>query len=262
MLFLHNMIKVRFLGTGTSQGVPVIACDCEVCRSKDIFDNRLRSSVLVKSKKTSVVIDTGPDFRQQILRANISKIDAVVFTHEHKDHVAGLDDIRAFNFKLKKSIDVYASKRVQEALIREFPYIFVKHKYPGVPSINLKTIHKSSSFKIGDLVFQPIEVLHYKLPVLGFRVNSFVYITDANFIKDEEMVKIKGCKILVLNALRKEKHISHFTLKEAISLSKRISPNKTFLTHISHLMGTHTSVSKELPPNIELAYDNLELEIN
>ena len=253
------MMKITFLGTGTSQGVPVIACDCLVCQSKDTRDKRLRSSILIQTETTSVVIDTGPDFRQQMLREKVYRLDAVVFTHEHKDHVAGMDDVRAFNYKQKKDMDVYATNRVQEALIREFPYVFSDYKYPGVPQVQLHTIDADNTFRIGDITLQPIEVMHYKLPVLGFRINDFVYITDANSISNQEKEKIKGCKVLVINALRKEKHISHFTLEEALSLAQELGAAQSYLTHISHLMGSHQSVLEELPKGVEIAYDGLQV---
>lgn len=250
------MIKITFLGTGTSQGVPVIACECTVCQSENEKDKRLRTSIHLEIKGKSFVIDTGPDFRQQMLRAKIKHLDAVIFTHEHKDHIAGLDDIRAFNFLQKKDMDVYASKRVQEKLKKEFDYIFADFKYPGVPQICLHTI-ENKPFKANGVSFLPIEVMHYKLPVLGFRIGDFTYITDANYISKQEKDKIKGSKILVLNALRKTKHISHFNLKEALDLIEEIQPEKTYLTHISHLMGKHEEVQKELPENVFLAYDGL-----
>ena len=253
------MIKITFLGTGTSQGVPVIACDCMVCLSEDTRDNRLRSSILIQTEKTSVVIDTGPDFRQQMIREKVDRLDAVVFTHEHKDHVAGMDDVRAFNYKQRKHIDVYATNRVQLALKREYPYVFTDLKYPGVPQVKLHKIDAENTIQIGDITLQPIEVMHYKLPVLGFRINDFVYITDANFISSKEKEKIKGCSILIINALRKTKHVSHFTLEEAISLSQELGAKQTYLTHISHLMGTHNSVSEELPEGVHIAYDGLVL---
>ena len=253
------MIKITFLGTGTSQGVPVIACDCMVCLSEDTRDNRLRSSILIQTEKTSVVIDTGPDFRQQMIREKVDRLDAVVFTHEHKDHVAGMDDVRAFNYKQRKHIDVYATNRVQQALRREYPYVFTDLKYPGVPQVKLHKIDAENTIQIGDITLQPIEVMHYKLPVLGFRINDFVYITDANFISSKEKEKIKGCSKLIINALRKTKHISHFTLEEAISLSQELGAKQTYLTHISHLMGTHNSVSEELPEGVHIAYDGLVL---
>jgi len=253
------MMKITFLGTGTSQGVPVIACDCMVCLSEDARDNRLRSSILIRTEKTSVVIDTGPDFRQQMLREKVDRLDAVVFTHEHKDHLAGMDDVRAFNYKQRKNMDVFATNRVQEALKREYPYVFADLKYPGVPQVKLHTIDAKNTFRIGDITLQPIEVMHYKLSVLGFRINDFVYITDANFISHKEKEKIKGCNKLVINALRKSKHISHFTLDEAVSLSQELGVKQTYLTHISHLMGTHESVSKELPEGVKIAYDGLNV---
>jgi phosphoribosyl 1,2-cyclic phosphate phosphodiesterase len=253
-------LKVTFLGTGTSQGVPVIACDCEVCKSSDIKDNRLRSSILIQSEEKTIIVDTGPDFRQQMLRENVQKLDTVVFTHAHKDHIAGLDDIRAFNFKQKAAIDIYATEAVQEALKVEFHYIFSDYKYPGIPQVNLKTIYHQD-FSIGDISFTPVAVMHFKLPVLGFRIKDFTYITDAKTISESEQEKIKGSKILVINALQREKHISHFTLDEAIEFAQKISAEKTYFTHISHKLGKHIDVSKELPKGIELAYDGLVLEI-
>ena len=253
------MIKITFLGTGTSQGVPVIACNCMVCLSEDARDNRLRSSILIQTDTTSVVIDTGPDFRQQMLREKVDSLDAVVFTHEHKDHVAGMDDVRAFNYKQRKVMDVYANSRVQQALRREYPYVFADLKYPGVPQVKLHTIDSNNTFQICDIKLQPIKVMHHKLSVLGFRINDFVYITDANFISSKEKEKIKGCNILVINSLRKTKHISHFTLEEAISLSQEVGAKQTYLTHISHLMGLHESVSKELPEGVKIAYDGLKV---
>lgn len=254
-------MKIRFLGTGTSQGVPVIACKCEVCLSKNPKDKRLRSSILIENEAgNTVVIDTGPDFRQQILRENIERLDAVVFTHEHKDHIAGLDDIRAFNFVQQRDMDVYATQRVQEALKRDFHYAFQAVKYPGVPQMNLHTIDLKP-FKAGGFSFIPIEVMHYRLPVLGFRIGDFTYITDANYISPEEKEKVKGSKVLVLNALRQSKHISHFTLNEAIELAQELGANKTYFTHLSHQMGLHTDVNSTLPEGVHLAYDSLVIEI-
>lgn len=252
-------MTITFLGTGTSQGVPVIACGCEVCTSADKRDKRLRSSILVEGDKT-VVIDSGPDFRYQMLRANVLHLDALVFTHEHKDHVAGMDDIRAFNYKQNSPIDVYAEERVQLAIKKEFHYIFTEFKYPGIPQINLKTI-TSEPFLIGDIKFIPIEVMHYKLPVKGFRINDFTYITDAKTISESEKQLIKGSSILVINALQKQTHISHFTLDEAIAFAQEIGAERTYFTHISHRLGRHEDISKDLPLGIELAYDGLKLEI-
>jgi phosphoribosyl 1,2-cyclic phosphate phosphodiesterase len=253
-------VKITFLGTGTSQGVPVIACNCEVCTSTDARDNRLRTSIMIEDKGKIIVVDSGPDFRQQMLRAHVQRLDAIVFTHEHKDHIAGLDDIRAFNYRQKGPVDVYGDFRVQAALKREFYYIFEEFKYPGIPQLNLHTIGLEP-FNIGQITFTPIEVLHYKLPVLGFRINDFTYITDAKTISAEEADKIRGSKILVINALQKESHISHFTLDEAIAFAQKIGAEKTYLTHISHRLGRHNDIAKELPSGIELAYDGLQLEI-
>lgn len=250
-------MKLTFLGTGTSQGVPVIGCNCSVCKSEDFRDRRFRTSVLVESKTTSVVIDTGPDFRMQMLNCNQQQLDAVIFTHEHKDHVAGFDDIRAFNFKSKKDMEVFCSERVLTALKREFHYIFNDNKYPGVPRANVNLIDKNSQFKIGDIDFKTLEVIHYKLPVFSYRINDLVYITDANFINTNELEKVKGCNILIVNALRKEKHLSHFNLEEALELAEIVKPEKVFLTHISHLMGKHSSIN--LPKNVEIAYDGLQI---
>jgi phosphoribosyl 1,2-cyclic phosphate phosphodiesterase len=249
------------LGTGTSQGVPVIACNCNVCQSSDLRDKRLRTSIHIQYKNSSFVIDSGPDFRQQMLRAQIKNLTALIFTHEHKDHVAGMDDIRAFNYVLQKKIDIYATLRVQEALVREFPYVFHDFKYPGVPEVNMITIDEHP-FNIEGLEFIPIEVLHYKLPVNAYRVGDFTYITDANFISEKEKEKIKGSRIVVINALRREKHVSHFNLEEALELIKELKPEKAYLTHISHQLGKHSDVEKELPPNVFLAYDGFEIEMS
>ena len=253
-------MTITFLGTGTSQGVPVIACDCEVCTSPDPRDNRLRSSIMIEAEGKVIVIDSGPDFRYQMLRAKVKHLDAIVFTHEHKDHIAGLDDIRAFNYRQEKAIDVYAVTRVQEALKREYAYIFAEMKYPGIPEINLKTIDLNP-FMVDGIKFIPIEVMHYKLPVLGFRIGDFTYITDAKTISEHEKQKIKGTKTLVINALQIEKHISHFTFVEAIAFAKEIGADKTYFTHISHRLGRHQAILSLLPKNITLAYDGLVLEI-
>lgn len=252
-------MKVHFLGTGTSQGVPLIACDCIVCKSKDERDKRLRASVLVQVNGLNIVVDSGPDFRQQMLRVGIQKLDALIFTHAHKDHIAGMDDVRGFNYKMKRAIDVYCTDIVEQQMRQEFHYIFSEQKYPGIPDLNIHRIHPEARFEVGSLAIQPIEVMHYRLPVLGFRFNDFVYITDANYISEAEKEKIKGCDTLVINALRKEHHISHFALDEALVLIEEIKPRRAYLTHISHQLGLHETISNELPEGVFLAHDQLEI---
>ncbi len=253
-------MTITFLGTGTSQGVPVIACDCAVCTSPDPKDKRLRSSVMVEIDDKLIVIDSGPDFRYQMLREKVKHLTAILFTHEHKDHVAGMDDIRAFNYRQKAAIDVYATERVQTALKREFAYIFAEFKYPGIPDIRPKVI-TNEPFDINGIPVIPIEVMHYKLPILGFRFGDFTYITDAKTISDTEKEKIKGSKVLVINTLQRDAHISHFTLDEGIAFAKDIGAETTYFTHISHRLGKHADVCAELPTGIELAYDGLKLEM-
>ena len=254
-------MKVTFLGTGTSQGVPVIACSCAVCTSADSRDKRLRSSILLQVDYKNIVIDSGPDFRYQMLRAGVTHLDALVFTHEHKDHTAGLDDIRAFNYKQGEAINVYAHKRVQDALKKEFSYIFAHHKYPGIPQLDLFEIGHHP-FEVAGVPFIPIEVMHFQLPVLGFRIADFTYITDAKTVSDVEKAKIKGTKVLVINALQQEKHISHFTLEEALAFAQEIGAEKTYFTHISHRLGTHQKISEIVPAGVELAYDGLCINLN
>ena len=253
-------LKITFLGTGTSSGVPMIGCDCEVCTSADKKDKRLRSSILVESDTTTLVVDTTPDFRYQMLRAGVKKLDAVLFTHPHKDHVAGLDDVRAFNYFLTKPMELYANALTEEAIKREFAYAFSDKKYPGIPNLSLNTID-DKPFYIGDIPVIPILVWHLKMPVLGFRFGNFTYITDANKINDEEKEKIKGSLAMVLNALRKEKHISHFTLDEAVDMVQELGVPNGYFTHISHQLGRHVDVNAGLPEGIELAYDGLEINI-
>jgi len=253
-------VDVVFLGTGTSQGIPVIGCQCTVCQSENAKDKRLRSSVLIRTTHNHLVIDTGPDFRQQMLREKNTRLDAVLFTHEHKDHMAGLDDIRAYNFTQRKDMDVYATNVVQKALMRDFHYAFEEHKYPGVPQINLNTISEQPFNINGDEVI-PIQVLHYKMPVLGFRIGNFSYVTDANFIAPEEIEKMKGSEVVVLNALRKTDHISHFNLQQAISLAREIGAKETYLIHLSHQMGLHEEVDAELPEGVYLSYDGLTVHL-
>lgn len=245
-----------FSGTGTSQGVPVIGCECEVCRSKDPLDKRLRTAGILRSEQTTICFDAGPDFRQQMIREDIKVLDAVVFTHQHKDHTAGLDDVRAYNFRLKRDMPVYATDAVIEHLKREYYYIFEQSDYPGIPKLDLKEI-ETDAFQIGDLELLPIPMMHGPMPVLGFRVGDFAYITDANYISDAARERLVGVRFLTLNALRKAKHHSHFNLEEAIALAQEIGAEQTYLLHISHLMGTHAEVSRELPSGIQFAYDGL-----
>ena len=250
-------MNITFLGTGTSQGVPVIGCNCKVCSSLDFRDKRLRSSIHLEIDGLSLVIDTGPDFRTQMLTEAIKRLDAVIFTHEHKDHTAGLDDIRPFNFKQQIDIPLFGTNRVLKQIKGEFSYIFAATKYPGVPRVILNEI-SNSPFEIKGT---PIQVMHHKLPVFGYRIGDFTYITDANYISPEEIEKIKGSKILVVNALQIKPHISHFTLSEALDFIKLIAPEKAYLTHISHQMGTHQEVTATLPPNVAISYDGLKLHL-
>ncbi len=251
-----SALKITFLGTGTSSGVPMIACQCAVCTSADKKDKRLRSSILVESKNTRIVVDTTPDFRYQMLRENIRRLDAVLFTHPHKDHIAGLDDVRAYNYIQQQPMQVYANQMTIDALMREFAYAFADKKYPGVPNLELNSI-TNEPFLIGDIEIMPIEVWHMKMPVFGFRFGDFTYITDANRIEEDEKQKIRGSKVLVLNALRKEKHISHYNLDEAIELVEELDVPTAYFTHISHQLGRHEEVEMNLSQGIHLAYDGL-----
>lgn len=253
-------IKVTFLGTGTSIGVPVITCDCPVCQSEDPRDKRTRTSAMLEIGSSTFVIDCGPDFRHQMLRQKVMNLDAVLFTHEHRDHIAGLDDVRAFNYVLNKKIDIYGTPSVLEAIRIEFPYIFSETRYFGAPQLDMHPID-GEPFRIGETEFIPIRVLHEKLPVLGFRTGDFTYITDASSIRDEELEKIKGSRVVVLNALRNSKHVSHFSVNEAVEVLTKIGPEQGYLTHLSHFVGRHEEVNNKLPDFIRLAYDGLELTL-
>lgn len=254
-------LTIEFLGTGTSSGVPMVACKCTVCKSSDSKDKRLRSSIYIQSSTTAVVIDTTPDFRYQMLRAHIEKLDGVVFTHAHKDHIAGLDDVKAYNFIHQSIMPLYANKETADAIKRDFYYAFAEKKYPGVPLLEMH-VKEKEAFSIADLEFQPIQVKHLHMDVTGYRIGDFTYITDANYISEEEKQKIRGSKVLVLNALRKEKHLSHFTLQEAIDLAVELEVPTTYFTHISHQLGLHQEVSKELPAGMFLAYDGLIISVD
>ncbi|MBN2639922.1 MAG: MBL fold metallo-hydrolase [Bacteroidales bacterium] len=253
-------MQVTFLGTGTSQGVPVVACTCPVCTQGTSKDNRLRSSVLIQHKNTQITIDAGPDFRYQMLREKVKKLDAILITHSHKDHIAGLDDVRSFNYIYKKAMSIYAQEADQEVIKREFSYAFGENLYPGVPEMNLLTLTEEP-LTIGDLNILPLPVLHMKMQVMGFRIGDFSYITDTNYIPGETLAKIMGSKIVVLNALRKKPHASHYNLEQAVNILEFLRPEKAYLTHISHLLGLHEEVQKELPDFIKLAYDGLKIEI-
>ena len=256
------MIKITFLGTGTSQGIPVIGSDHPVSFSKDLKDKRLRSSILIEYKNLHFTIDCGPDFRQQMLRVNCKKLDGIIFTHEHADHTTGIDDVRPFFFRQGK-IPIFLNERVLRSLENRFAYIFdPKYKYPGAPDFEVNTIEKNKNFYISDLEITPIESMHLKLPVFGYRIKNFAYLTDVKTISDEELKKLKGLDTLVINALRFEPHPSHLNVEEAIEIIDQIKPKNTFFTHISHNMGFHEEVCKKLPKNVTLAYDGLVLEID
>jgi phosphoribosyl 1,2-cyclic phosphate phosphodiesterase len=248
-------MRITFLGTGTSQGVPPIGCTSPVCLSDDPRDKRLRASVHVEVDGLSLVIDAGPDFRYQLLRAGIQRLDGLIFTHEHRDHTGGLDDIRPFNYLQNGPVDVFLHERVLNVFQRQYDYIFDPNPYPGIPQINWNLIDLNP-FQVKGCTIIPIEVFHYRLPVLGFRIGDFTYITDANRITPAELDKARGSKVLVLNALRHEPHISHFTLAEAVAVAQEIAAERTFFTHMSHQIGFHESVNASLPAGMALAYDN------
>ena len=251
------------MGTGTSQGVPVIACDCEVCQSSDPRDNRLRTSLHLQIDDVSIGIDCGPDFRQQMLRAKVSHLDAILITHEHNDHIIGMDDVRPFNFRSRKDMLVYATESVQGQLIHRFPYVFAtENRYPGAPMIKLLDLHKDQPFEIAGIKIIPIEVMHGKLPVLGFRFGNFAYITDMKTISDEEFAKLEGVTHLVVNALHHNEHFTHMNLTEALAFTERVGAKKTYFTHISHRMGLYEEVEKTLPEGVMLAYDGLRETIS
>ncbi len=259
---IYRAVTITFLGTGTSSGVPIIGCTCPVCRSLDHRDQRLRTAVHVAVDGRSLVVDTGPDFRQQMLRARITQLDALLFTHEHKDHTAGLDDVRAFNFRQQQEIPIFGEPRVLEQLKKEFAYVFAEHKYPGVPQVSLHPILADDApFDVHGVAVQPLRARHHKLPVLGFRIGGFCYLTDANHLPDETRALMQGADVIVLNALRREQHVSHFTLAEAVAVLEELRPRRAYLTHISHQLGRHLAVEAELPSWSRLAYDGLKIEL-
>lgn len=253
-------MKITFLGTGTSQGVPIIGCQCEVCQSDNPKDQRLRSSVLIEIDGLNLVIDSGPDFRQQMLREQVTQLDALLFTHDHKDHTAGLDDIRAFNHIQQKAMELYGEPYVLDTLKKEFSYAFAKNRYPGVPLLHLNKI-ENKVFSIKHIDITPIRGLHLKLPVLGFKIGSAAYLTDMNFLANEELLKLKDIDLLIIDALRTKKHISHFNLAEALEIIRKTNAKTAYLTHISHGLGTYNSLSPQLPSNVHMSYDGLCIEL-
>jgi phosphoribosyl 1,2-cyclic phosphate phosphodiesterase len=254
-------LKVTILGSGTSSGVPMIACECEVCQSKHQKDKRLRSSILISHNGHHYCVDSGPDFRQQMLSHQVKRLDGILYTHEHKDHTAGMDDVRAFNFIQQKDMPLYCSERVEKALRMEFSYVFSEDKYPGIPNVDLKRIDGHSFTLPSGLEVIPIHVLHHRMPVYGFRFGDITYITDANYISESEKEKIKGSKVLIINALRTTPHISHFTFQEALQLIDELKPERAFLTHISHMMGKHEEILSWCPPHVQPCFDGMQIEI-
>lgn len=257
---VNNQYKITVLGTGTSFGVPVIGCDCKVCSSVDPKDKRFRTALKIESNEATIVIDTGPDFRQQMLNSRTKRLDAILFTHEHKDHIAGLDDVRAFNWLMQKPMQVYAEPRVQEAIKRELPYVFEATSYPGIPKLELNTIDEKV-IQINDLSILPIRAYHYKLPVYGFRINEFAYLTDLKTLPDESMKKLKGVKYLIIEALMHKPHISHLNVEEALAIINEIKPEKAWFTHINHNLGLHQELVETLPGNVEPAYDGMKIVV-
>ncbi|MCB0704261.1 MAG: MBL fold metallo-hydrolase [Saprospiraceae bacterium] len=253
---------MTFLGTGTSQGIPIIGCTCQVCTSADPRDQRLRCSMLLRSENTHIVIDTGPDFRSQMLQAKNTKLDAILMTHEHNDHIAGLDDVRPYNFMQWKDMPVYAQERVCDMLRLRYPYIFAEEKYPGAPMIELHPIDRNDQIQIGDFEITPVELLHGQLPILGFRIKNFAYLTDMKTIPLAEVDKLAGLETLVVNALHHKEHHSHLNLEQALEFVEQIKPKQTWLVHMSHHMGLHAEVNQQLPAGVALAYDGLEISIS
>lgn len=254
-------LKVTILGSGTSQGVPMIACECDVCKSTNQHDKRLRSSILITHNAHNYCVDSGPDFRQQMLLNGVKRLDGIIYTHEHKDHTAGMDDVRAFNFIQQRDMPLYCSERVEQALRMEFSYVFSEDKYPGVPNVDLKRLDGKPFTLPSGLEVDPIHVLHHRLPVYGFRFGDLTYITDANYISDSEKKKIKDSKVLIINALRKTPHISHFTFQEALQLIDELKPERAFLTHISHMMGKHEEIESWCPTNVKPCYDGMVITL-
>jgi phosphoribosyl 1,2-cyclic phosphate phosphodiesterase len=257
---VRRLSKLVFLGTGTSQGVPIIGCRCRVCSSADRRDQRLRTSVALEGEGALVVVDTGPDFRTQMLREGVTSLEGVVYTHEHKDHLAGMDDVRPFNYLQKRAMTLHASARVEEALRRDFHYAFDENKHGGVPDVHIARVHDFERFELGGMDWEPLPIVHGSLDIHGYRVDDLAYITDANAIPEQTLERLQGLEVLVLNALRPEPHYSHFSLPEALEVAAALDAKHTYLTHMSHLMGRHEDVQKNLPEGVSLAYDGLVLE--
>lgn len=258
---VNPTISITILGTGTSQGIPVIGCDCAVCQSDNPKDKRLRVSALVQVGETNIVIDCGPDFRQQMLREKVVNVDGIIFTHEHTDHVIGVDDVRPMNFRTRENMPLYAVERVQRDLKNRFGYAFVENPYPGAPLLELKTIDKNTPFEIKGVEIMPIEIMHGQLPILGFRIGDFAYLTDMKTVADDEFAKLKGVKIIVIDSLQQREHFSHMTLEESLAFAEKVGAEQTYLTHLSHVMGLHEEVSKLLPENVEIAFDGLKIQV-
>ena len=254
-------MRITLLGTGTSQGVPVVGCQCEVCRSDDPRDNRTRTSAFVETDGVNLLIDTGPDLRQQLLREHITKVNAILLTHEHKDHLAGLDDIRPVYFRQKAPMDIYAMQRVLTVVRKDFDYAFKEHPYPGAPSFQLHAV-RHDPFFVQNVEIQPIQIRHLTLPILGYRIGPFAYITDASFVADTELAYLQDLEVLVVNALHREKHYSHFNLEQALHFIDIVKPKRAYLTHVSHHMGLYADVEKILPSHVMLGYDGLQITID
>lgn len=257
------MMKITILGSGTSQGVPVIGCNCDVCKSTDMRDKRLRTSILIQTEQTTICVDAGPDFRQQMLRENVQHLDAILITHHHKDHIGGLDDVRSFNFLQNISMPIYAAPVAQEEIKREYSYAFVDKSqlYPGAPTYNLIDIIDHKPIVINELTIEPIPLTHLHMLCYAFRIGNFAYVTDFNTMSDESFERLKGVEYLIIEALRHEKHYSHISLPEAIEIAQRLNVKKAWFTHVSHSMGRAVDVNKTLPQNMMLAYDGLQITV-
>ena len=253
---MTDKIKIRLLGTGTSQGVPEVGCRCVACRSLDNRDKRLRTSAFVEVGDYAILIDSGPDLRQQLLANQITKVDAILLTHEHKDHLGGLDDIRPLNFSARKQMDIYGLGRVLDVVKKDYDYAFKSDPYPGVPEMRLHKV-LDEPFMIGNIEIIPIKVKHLSLPILGYRIGNMAYITDASFIPDKELAKLTGLKILIINALRKREHYSHFNLAQALAIIEKLKPEQAYITHISHEMGCYADVNPTLPADVALGFDGM-----